>query len=239
MQIIPVIDLKDGQVVHAVRGARSQYRPIHLNSRLTSRSDVEPVLAAFLALYPFDTFYIADLNAITATGNHNQLITSLLGQYPDIRFWIDDGSQLSDIVPSTHPANYRAVIGTESQQSRPFRTSLDYILSLDFKQQQASGHSSWFTDAGMWPSEIIVMTLNRVGSSSGPDFQKLAELRFAYPDKKFVAAGGVRDVNDLIRLDEMGIDAALIATALHGGGLSGEEIINLRTKKYPGKPRYF
>jgi len=59
------------------------------------------------------------------------------------------------------------------------------------------------------------MTLNRVGGKCGPDFEKLAALRTAHPDKRFVAAGGIRDGNDLKRLKAMGISAALLATALH------------------------
>jgi phosphoribosylformimino-5-aminoimidazole carboxamide ribotide isomerase len=238
MQIIPVIDLKDGQVVHAVCGDRSRYRPIHFHSRLTDSSDVDAVLAGFLELYPFRMVYIADLNAIVGNDGHEDLIATLLARYPHIQFWIDNGRQFIEHGAWPYP-NYQTVIGTESQRAMPAQLNRDFILSLDFKQQQPAGDEAWFRDSTLWPENVIVMTLAKVGSGSGPDFQKLAELRFAYPDKKIVAAGGVRDVNDLIRLGEMGIDAALIATSLHSGALSGKEIINLRTKKYPGKPRYF
>lgn len=238
MQIIPVIDLKDGQVVHAVRGDRSRYRPIHFHSRLTGSSEVDAVLAGFLELYPFRTFYIADLNAIGGNGDHDDIIIKLLAQYPHIQFWVDNGSQLSDL--KTRPSgNYQAVIGTESQRAMPAQLDQDSILSLDFKQQRPAGDATWFTDSVLWPKNIIVMTLARVGSNSGPDFQKLSELSSAYPEKNFIAAGGIRDNDDLLQLNEMGIDAALLATAIHSGALSGEEIANLRTKKYPGKPGYF
>ena len=244
MQIIPVIDLKGGQVVHAVRGDRKHYQPIHLNSGLTASSAVDAVMAGFLNLYPFDTFYIADLDAITGNGadGHCRLIASLLDRYPHIHFWIDNGTQYSGL-GSCRPPNYKTVIGTESQQAQPYPTSReanrDFILSLDFKQRQPSGHPAWFTDAGLWPEDIIVMTLNRVGGQAGPDFDKLSEFCTAYPAKNFIASGGIRDDSDLLRLVEMGIGAALLATALHGGALSGSEIGKLQAKKYPGKPGYF
>ena len=232
------MDLKDGQVVHAVRGERNRYKPIHLHSKLTASSDIDAVMTGFLNLYPFDTFYIADLNAIGGIGDHCLLMESLLAQYPNICFWIDDGSQLSGMI-TNRPRNHKTVIGTESQLSQYCRSNQDFILSLDFKQQQPCGHSEWFEDSRLWPKNVIVMTLSRVGGDSGPDFQTLAELCAGFPDTNFIAAGGVRNSGDLIRLGELGVSAALLATALHGGAISGREIKNLQTKKYPGKPGYF
>ena len=66
MKIIPVIDLKDGVVVHAQQGIRDLYQPI--NTALCQSSDIYQVIEAFLGVYDFDTFYIADLNAITHQG---------------------------------------------------------------------------------------------------------------------------------------------------------------------------
>ncbi|MGZ4959200.1 MAG: HisA/HisF-related TIM barrel protein [Methylomonas sp.] len=238
MKIIPVIDLKDGQVVHAVRGDRNHYRPIHLNSCLTQSSNIDAVLTGFLQLHPFDTFYIADLNAILGDGNHDKFVDTLLYKYPDIDFWIDNGAQVSDI-DIRRSGNCQTVIGTESQHSLPSGLSGNFILSLDFKHQQPAGDQTWFSDSVLWPRDVIVMTLARVGSNAGPDFQKLRELRTTYPDKNFIAAGGIRHGGDLLKLDAMGIGAALLATSLHTGALSREEIANLQAKKYPGKPRYF
>jgi len=238
MQIIPVLDLKDGQVVHAVRGDRSRYQPIHFHSRLTDSSSAEAVLNGFLNMHSFRTFYIADLNAITGNGEHNQLIDSLLTRYPRIEFWVDNGSRLSDL--TLNPANnYRSVIGTESQIAPHLCSDRDFILSLDFKQDQAAGDQTWFTDSSYWPQQVIIMTLNRVGGNAGPDFQKLADYSGKYPDKNFIAAGGIRHFDDLAKLQHLGIGAALIASALHVGALTGSELIKLQTKKYPGKPGYF
>ena len=72
MKIIPVIDLKDGVVVHAHQGMREQYQPI--GSNLCQSSDIYRVIEAFLGVYDFDTIYIADLNAITHQGDHDRLI---------------------------------------------------------------------------------------------------------------------------------------------------------------------
>ena len=80
MKIIPVIDLKDGVVVHAQQGMREQYQPI--NTHLCQSSDIYQVIEAFLGVYDFDTIYIADLNAITHQGDHDRLITEVLTSFP-------------------------------------------------------------------------------------------------------------------------------------------------------------
>ncbi|MCQ8105696.1 HisA/HisF-related TIM barrel protein [Methylomonas sp. SURF-2] len=225
MQIIPVIDLKDGLVVHAKRGERAGYQPIHQSSILTASSEFDAVMAGFLTLYPFKTFYIADLNAITGTGHHRPLIDTLFTRYPRIEFWIDNGSQLSQIRTDSPTLKY--VIGTESQLSRPRRGDLPFVLSLDYKNQQAIGLPEWFEQSQFWPDQVIVMSLSRVGSGEGPDLKKLTELQRLHPSKHFIAAGGIRDIDDLKELKGHGLYAALLATALHAGSISRGQIENL------------
>ena len=53
MQIIPVIDLKDGVVVHARQGKREHYQAISTN--LCQSADIYKVIEAFLGVYDFDT----------------------------------------------------------------------------------------------------------------------------------------------------------------------------------------
>ena len=68
------------------------------------------------------------------------------------------------------------------------------------------------------------MTLERVGSNQGPDLNKLTEFCRQYPDKNFIAAGGIRNKQDLIALCEVGIHQALVASALHSGTIKAEDI---------------
>ncbi|MGD0961128.1 MAG: HisA/HisF-related TIM barrel protein [Methylomonas sp.] len=222
MQIIPVIDLKDGQVVHAMHGDRSLYQPIRQHSILTAGNDIDSVLNGFLKLFPFQTFYIADLNAISGAGHHAGLIESVLKAYPERSFWVDNGCQLNAL-PTQYPNNYKPVIGTESQLSPPHPVSRPFILSLDYRRQ-ALGLEEWFTATHFWPQEVIVMTLSRVGSRLGPDVDKLAALKKSCPEKNFIAAGGVRHPADLSSLLELGMAGVLAATALHSGTLSVTEL---------------
>jgi phosphoribosylformimino-5-aminoimidazole carboxamide ribotide isomerase len=234
MKIIPVIDLKDGLVVHAKQGQRDDYHPI--NTALCPSARLVDVLQAFLSLAEFDTFYIADLNAITGTGNHCDQLLSIMAQFPAIKFWVDAG-RLSELKMPRVPQNWLPVLGSESFNNQNL-TELDalnknFILSLDFLGLRMLGADALFTNMKQWPETIIIMTLDRVGSQQGPDLKKLAEYATKYPDKSFVAAGSVRDWVDLVALQNIGIHHALIASALHSGQITSTDMTNLSAKKCP------
>ena len=72
------------------------------------------------------------------------------------------------------------------------------------------------------------MTLARVGSGAGPDLQRLATIRDAASGRRVYAAGGVRHAGDLANLARAGIAGALVASCLHNGCLSAEDIAALR-----------
>jgi phosphoribosylformimino-5-aminoimidazole carboxamide ribotide isomerase len=74
------------------------------------------------------------------------------------------------------------------------------------------------------------MTLAQVGSQQGPDFAKLRQFCKDYPNKNFIAAGGVRHVEDLIHLQQLGIKQALIASSLHSGAISQRDIETLKNR---------
>ncbi|MGR9013543.1 MAG: HisA/HisF-related TIM barrel protein [Gammaproteobacteria bacterium] len=228
MKIIPVIDLKDGVVVHAQQGNREHYQPI--NTDLCKTPDIFQVIKEFLGIYEFDTFYIADLNAITLQGDHQHLITDILTRFPQITFWIDQGYQQYVQNPQ-RPNNTLPVLGSESYRDETISEikayNNNFILSLDYSNSNALGAVSLFSDPSLWPKNIIIMTLERVGSNHGPDLHKLTEFCGKYPDKNFIAAGGIRNKQDLMALKAAGIHHALVASALHSGVIKTEDIAQL------------
>jgi len=225
MKIIPVIDLKDGLVVHAQLGLRDQYQPIH--TPLCQSADVYQVMAAFLTLADFDCFYIADLNAITGQGHHEALIAELLKTYPQKSFWIDSGYQTF----KDYADNHLPVIGSECYSEDQIvelnAFNKRFILSLDYGKSGALGATSLFSDQSLWPETIIIMTLNRVGSQQGADLETLTAFCKRYPNHHFVAAGGIRHNEDLQALKQIGIQQALLASALHSGDIVPSEFMTL------------
>ncbi|MCQ8181668.1 HisA/HisF-related TIM barrel protein [Methylomonas sp. SURF-1] len=223
MQIIPVIDLKDGLVVHASGGDRSRYRPIHLHSQIVGGSSIEEVVSGLLELYAFSAFYIADLNAIERNGSHRSILEPLLSRYPAVDFWLDNGLQPRSLTPNPAP-NLRTVIGTETQSEPTDLSGSATILSLDFKNNQALGNPAWLDLPQYWPDTVIAMTLDQVGANRGPDFARLDSLRRVHPGSRWIAAGGVRGIDDLHSLAATGLSGVLIASALHNGSIGTAEL---------------
>ncbi|MCS3904470.1 phosphoribosylformimino-5-aminoimidazole carboxamide ribotide isomerase [Methylohalomonas lacus] len=215
MKIIPVIDIRAGQVVAARAGQRAGYQP--LRSPLAESSEPLAVITGLRALYRFDTIYVADLDAIQGHNPQYALIEHLLEQLSDCAFWVDAGR--IDNIPVLDNKRLRPVIGTENLATGETQKQLAQwpraILSLDFMNETAIGDRDIHEHGEQWPADVIVMTLDQVGLNRGPDYERLQQLQRQAPDRHLYAAGGVRDDTDLQRLDDMGIHGALVSSALH------------------------
>lgn len=218
LKLVPVIDLKGGQAVAARLGNRRDYAP--LSSPLCPSAEPAVVAAALLRLHPFATLYLADLDAIGGDEGQWEAIESIRRLRPGLELWVDNG--LRDLPRLARLA--RPVLGSESLADREELARLlawlpSSVLSLDYRAEGLVGPAGLDRRPDLWPADVVVMTLVRVGSRQGPDLDRLAGLRQAAPDRRIYAAGGVRDGADLLALDALGVTGALVSTALHQGGI--------------------
>lgn len=228
MHLIPVIDLLDGQVVRAQRGEREHYRP--MVSALCNSSEPVQVAKKLLELYPFDTLYIADLNAIQHRGNHQTQIADIkaaLGH--KTKLWLDSGISSEEECRHWEHLDCTLVIGSESLTSLEHWQHIranhhDLVLSLDWRGNTLLGPSELFHSPSLWPQHVIVMTLAHVGSYLGPDIATLQHLHHLSPATQLYAAGGVRDADDLLSLHNLGIHGALLASSLHDGNITSKQL---------------
>lgn len=222
--LIPVIDLKDGMVVHAREGRRSEYAPIQSN--LCKSADPETIMAALLRLHPFQTFYFADLDAIQRQGSNYATLEGLRDRFPAIELWADIGiGDEAALSHWLHAGLGRPVIGSESLLDADFLSVIrercknpSPVLSLDYQGDDFRGPPALLTHPERyWPERVLAMNLHRVGSGKGPDLALIIELAKRVPSCQVYAAGGVRSVEDLRQVKAAGAAGALLATALHDG----------------------
>ena len=233
MQVIPVIDLLNGTVVHAQQGQRQHYQPIQ--SVLSASSDVFSIVEGLLKLYPFRTIHIADIDAITNTGSHFEQIELLSGLYPQVTWWVDNGVRNVNARLLYAPqANIRAVFGSEHIHTLQDYRAISYayasrqVLSLDMLSYKELGAAELHITGLYWPDDVLCMTLNNVGSNGGPDIARLQTLqslnRMRKKTANIFAAGGVRNIKDLIALKQLGLNGALVASALHNGEITAQQL---------------
>jgi phosphoribosylformimino-5-aminoimidazole carboxamide ribotide isomerase len=239
LRVIPVLDLKGGQAVHAVRGQREGYRPVH--SVLAGSADPLDLGRGLVTRLGARECYVADLDAIAGLADHGPVIRALAGLGLDV--WLDAGiATAADAERARELGVARVIIGTETlRDPRELGAIVEglggrgptCVLSLDLRDGRLLGGGPDVTQLGVgalvtlaWKADIrsfIVLDLARVGSGEGPQLGAARELRRAFPEAELVIGGGVRDAADLAALAGEGFQAALVATALHRGVLTSLE----------------
>ena len=232
-----MIDILNGVVVHAVRGKRNEYKP--LQSSLSSSVDPVEVAKDFKKL-GFSELYVADLDAIidcSADFQVFQRITDVTG----LNLMVDAGvTSMGRAEKLLESGVSKLVIGTETLQNKSFVGeavkvfgSDRVIVSLDLRGDKVLVKLGFngCTDPmcllkefkAMGVSQVIVLDLARVGSGVGVNVDFLKKALEQVPTGVFVG-GGVRDIDDLVELKELGVSGVLVASALHSGKISTEEL---------------
>ena len=237
MKIIPVIDILGGVAVHAVKGRRSEYQP--LKSVLCASANPLDVALAFKML-GFSELYIADLDAIMI-GRPNFSVLKQIADTTGLRLMVDAGVADLERAEKLLKSNAaKIIIGTETLSRLSFvREAVEFlgkervVVSLDLKGDEVVsgfelGRFSSSLDLlrefqGMDVEQIIVLDLARVGSSEGVNKPFLTAALRNRRVKVFVG-GGVRDIEDLLELRNVGVFGVLVATALHSGKITLAEL---------------
>jgi phosphoribosylformimino-5-aminoimidazole carboxamide ribotide isomerase len=241
MRLIPVIDLLDGQAVHAIKGERHNYRPV--KSVLCDTPDPIMIARAFRDTLGLNEIYLADLNSIQGTrlASHRHMIAALarsenfdiildagISQSDDAARWIDLGVRKVAVgtetlrelrilqqLPTVIDRN-RLVFSLDTRAGKilspcPELTAMSPIEALD--RLQSSG----------W-REVIILDLSRVGTEEGIDHIIVREAQAKFPDLHLLVGGGLANPGQLVELRNSGIAGVLAATAIHRGIITAQHL---------------
>lgn len=217
VEVIPVLDIRDGLVVHAVAGRRDEYKPFK-DSVLSNVPNPYFILRRLKEL-GFMSVYIADLDAIMERGDNSNVIhTAVVLNFRVLADVGRKGLSLSDTSKVTY------VIGTEYLEY-PFevRHISGRAISLDMRGMDVTFSNIRVNVEKVLEllraeqlKKILVIDLTRVGTESGLNKEVISRLAEIFPGK-LIVGGGVRDENDLLYLKSLGVAGVLIATAIHRG----------------------
>jgi len=237
MKIIPVIDVLNGIAVHGVRGERKRYQP--LKSLLCKSADPIEIASAFESL-GFSSLYLADLDAILGkTANFNvyrQIMTET-----SLDLMVDAG--VADIAKAREVMDAgvsKIVVGSETLRSLGFVSQAisafgedKIVVSIDQKggKMLSASDSIALMDAVSFAQQlaslavrqIILLDLDRVGTEHGINRTVLRTL-LEQTKVEVLVGGGIRSLQELEQLRTLGVSGALIATVLHNGKVTVDEL---------------
>jgi phosphoribosylformimino-5-aminoimidazole carboxamide ribotide isomerase len=234
MYIIPAIDLIDGKCVRLIKG--------EYHRQITYEEDpVKQAREFFLAGAKW--LHIIDLdgakvgkpintNTVTAIAALKQLKIELGGGIRDeeaIREMLDAGVE-------------RVIIGTKAvsdfewfdQVAAKFRSRL--VLGLDARGSKVATHGwtqnshqqllEFAAKAAKLPLAAIIYTdIDRDGMMTGPNLERTKALVEAV-DMPVIASGGVKEIADIKKLAELGVEAVVVGRSLYEGTLNLADAID-------------
>jgi phosphoribosylformimino-5-aminoimidazole carboxamide ribotide isomerase len=241
MKIIPVIDILNEKVVHAKGGIRNEYHPLK-TSLFASSNPIDIVIK--LEKMGFKDLYLADLDSIIKKQTNFDLLENIRDS-SKIDLMVDAGVTNKELAIRLFKRNVKKVIvGTETLLSIVFlKDAVEFfgkdkiILSLDLAKgnilnrfnlkDQKKPEVFLETIESLGVSQIIILDLTRVGSKKGVNIRLINKILRNF-DYDVYVGGGIRDINDLIELKQLGVSGSLIGTALYSKTI---DIDDLRNKK--------
>jgi phosphoribosylformimino-5-aminoimidazole carboxamide ribotide isomerase len=223
VRCIFVLDILNGAVVRALRGERSCYEPVSGFSRIVSTSGPLGILKE---VRPAEV-YVADLNLLTGQGDNLAVIREISNRAATMA----DTAISKSCDLARLPASVLPVLGTETASLNLIKEAArdrKIIVSLDMMKRKVLSRDPEL--AGQTPQRVlrelcslelqgvILLELDRVGTSAGLDMRFLEDARQACR-QPLILGGGVKDEEDLEILEMIGFSGALVATAVHNGSI--------------------
>jgi phosphoribosylformimino-5-aminoimidazole carboxamide ribotide isomerase len=242
VKIIPAIDLKDGKCVRLYKGDFD---------KVTEYSADPLGIAARYGTLDVTDLHIVDLDGARTGSQYNRATVSQLCASTGLDVQLGGGiRELETVTAWLTEGVARCVVGSVAVEE-PGRVGswMDevgvdrIVVALDVTIEdngpvtathgwvRSSGTSLWDTIERLGSfglRHLLCTDISRDGAMSGPNFDLYAELLARYPDLKLQASGGVRNVEDLERLRELGVPAAITGKALLDGRITESEVAAFR-----------
>ena len=237
MNIIPAIDILEGQVVRLVKGELQ-------NKIVYSDNPIE--IAEKLETQGAEIIHVVDLDATLTTGwNNNQNNTEIILKIIDtikIPVQVAGGIRSIDAINKMFEKKAeKIVIGTLAYKKPQVLQQLSkdkvekIVISIDQNKgivmidgwRQPSGFKvieaiKFFMAKGI--KEFLLTTVDRDGTFNGPDLDTLSYASNVN-GAKIIASGGISSIEDMIRVKNIGCSAVILGKSIYDGKIDVKKAI--------------
>lgn len=237
MNIIPAIDILEGQVVRLVKGKLQ-------NKIVYSDNPIE--IAEKLETQGADIIHVVDLDATLTTGwNNNKNNTEIILKIIDtikIPVQVAGGIRSIDAIKKMFEKKAeKIVIGTLAYKHPQVLQQLSkdkvekIVISIDQNKgivmidgwRQPSGFRiieaiKFFMAKGV--KDFLLTTVDRDGTFNGPDLDTLSYASNVN-GAKIIASGGISSIEDIIRVKNIGCSAVILGKSIYDGKIDVKKAI--------------
>ena len=235
LELLPAVDIADGQAVQLVQGVAGSEKRFG-----------DPVEAALRWQEAgAEWLHLVDLDAAFGRGNNRDLQAEIVGRL-DIKVEMSGGIRDDESLDAAMSTGCRRVnIGTAALEqpdwcAAAIATYGDRVaIGLDVRGTTLAARG-WTREGGdlyevlaRLDSEgcarYVVTDVNKDGMLQGPNLQLLTDV-CAVTDRPVVASGGITELADLEALTHLvpvGVEGAIIGTALYEGRFTLEDALRL------------
>ena len=232
MVVIPAIDILGGRCVRLTRGD-------YENPTIYADDPVE--VARRFAAAGAKRVHVVDLDAARGSASNRPVITKML-ELSGIELQVAGGVRTAETVAGLLEVGAQWVVMATAAVRDPHvfeRCAIQHpgrvLAALDVRDNKAAVGGWLDTDpvsigalVGRWEflplAGIIVTSIERDGTMSGPDLQTLARVR-KMTKLELQYSGGLASVDDLTRVAAAGAQAAILGKALYEGRITLEQAL--------------
>jgi phosphoribosylformimino-5-aminoimidazole carboxamide ribotide isomerase len=239
MNVIPAIDLRQGQCVRLFQGDFD---------RQTNYSDDPVSLARSYRNMGFSDLHLVDLDGARSGRQKNQQIIRNIIDCNDMTVQIGGGIRTESQLETWLDAGVaRVVIGSLAiirprlvrdwlSNYGPEKIVLAFDIIVDDAGVPQAATHGWTRsgDMTLWQCidtylevglrHVLCTDISRDGAMTGPNIELYVQLIQQYPHILLQASGGIRDIDDLKVLERIGAPAAISGRALLDGKITNGEI---------------
>jgi phosphoribosylformimino-5-aminoimidazole carboxamide ribotide isomerase len=234
MEIYPAIDLMNGHCVRLVKGRRTT-RKIYYRNPLEAASRFAAEGASRL--------HVVDLDAAMGAGENVKEVTEIIGGV-NVKVQVAGGIRTLEkarsllnmgafrVVFSTAVVKNPSILEEAAETLGPEKVALALdlmgnIVMVEGWRKRGSIEASRLIDYANQLSlgAVIYTSIAADGTLRGVDFEAAERVR-RMVKVPLILAGGIRSVKELKRLDDIGVDGAILGKALYEGAINLREAVS-------------